>query len=534
MTTRIQRMTNRRVATGLVGTAAIWLGFPNDLAELPFLILLWPVTLTMLGLDASGKAAALRDGWLCGLAGGTAALYWLTLPVHNVCGLPWPLAIPCAIFIATCLSFANGLFSCAANTWRKHPPLLLALALALAWYLLEYVSARLLGFPWLSLAGALAPWPLLVQTADCLGAYATGGLWTLVALLCLVFFRDKRCLAAGLALAAGLLGYGAYRLEQTPFVSRPNGPQTMSALIVEGNIDQNQKWLPHFQQASLNAYIGLTRQGLANLGDDMPDKTGDKPLIVWPETALPFFFGHMPKYDDAVRELVASSGCPLLLGAPGLEIAPSGQRSVFNRAFLLAPRENRYLTLISYDKMRLVPFGEYLPNWLKLDFLQALLQGVGVYEEGKSDEPLRYAGRALGMLICYEGILPWLAEDRVRNGANILTDISNDAWFGGTPAARQHLYLTALRAVEQDRWLLRGTNTGISAVVDSRGRLAMRGGQFAAGTHYVRAVLLNTESPYSRFAPLIFPVALALFVALLIFGRKTDTGNKFNLQHQII
>jgi apolipoprotein N-acyltransferase len=146
---------------------------------------------------------------------------------------------------------------------------------------------------------------------------------------------------------------------------------------------------------------------------------------------------------------------------------------------------------------------------------------VGVYEEGKSGEPLRHAKLALGMLICYEGIFPWLAEDRVRRGANILADISNDAWFGNTPAARQHLYLTALRAVEQGRWLLRGTNTGISAVVDNRGRLTMRGGQFTAGTHFAQAALLETASPYSRLAPWIFPAGLAVFTLLLLFGRKS-------------
>ncbi|MDR2054690.1 MAG: apolipoprotein N-acyltransferase [Desulfovibrio sp.] len=516
-------MTNRNILTGIAGAAALWLGFPNDLADMPPLVLLWPVALALLGLNASGKAAALRAGWLCGLCGGAAALYWLALPVHDVGGLPWPPAALCALFIAACLSCANGLFSCAALLLRDRPPLIGALALALAWYLLEHACARLLGFPWLPLAGALAAWPLLVQAADLLGAYALGGLWTLAALLCLAFSRSKGCLALGLALAAALTAYGAWRLGQHPFSADPAGPESVSVLIVEGNIDQNQKWIPAFQQASLDAYIRLTRQGLAAFRRQSAPR-GENPLIVWPETALPFFFEHTPKYDDAVRELAADSGCPLLLGAPGLELAAGGRRRIFNRAFLLAPAENSARTGGRYDKTHLVPFGEYLPDWLDFDFLRALLQGVGVYEEGKSGEPLRYARLALGMLICYEGIFPWLAEDRVRHGANILADISNDAWFGDTPAARQHLYLTALRAVEQGRWLLRGTNTGISAVVDNRGRLTMRGGQFTAGTHFARAALLETASPYSRLAPWIFPAALAAFALLLPVGRKGRNG----------
>jgi apolipoprotein N-acyltransferase len=330
-----------------------------------------------------------------------------------------------------------------------------------------------------------------------------------------------------MALTAALVAYGAWRLDKNPFAADPAGPESVSILIVEGNIDQNQKWIPAFQQASLDAYIHLTRQGLAALRQQKNAPESAPPLIVWPETALPFFFEHTPKYDGAVRELAANSGCPLLLGAPGLEFAAGGRRRIFNRAFLLAPAENSARTVGRYDKTHLVPFGEYLPGWLNFDFLRALLQGVGVYEEGKSGEPLRHAKLALGMLICYEGIFPWLAEDRVRRGANILVDISNDAWFGTTPAARQHLYLTALRAVEQGRWLLRGTNTGISAVVDNRGRLTMRGGQFTAGTHLARAALLETASPYSRLAPWIFPAALAIFALLLLIGRKGRGGRPY-------
>lgn len=112
-------------AVALAGACALWLGFPNDLASLPPLVLLWPVALAWLGVNAPDRGAALRRGWLCHLAGGTAALYWLTLPVHNVGGLPWALAVPCALFIAACLALAGSLFALAAHELR--PPSLLAL-----------------------------------------------------------------------------------------------------------------------------------------------------------------------------------------------------------------------------------------------------------------------------------------------------------------------------------------------------------------------------------------------------------------------
>lgn len=546
------------------GVLGLWLGVPNDFFSAPPLVLLWPLSLAALGLTAPGAMAAFRRGWLVSLAGGTAALYWLSLPVHDVGGLPWALALPCAVFIAACITSAGGVFCAAARSWRGRAPWRLAAALALCWYLLEYAYAVLLGFPWLPLAGALAPWPLLVQTADTLGAYGTGALWLWAALLALFslphpagldaagaprppsaarFFPGR--LAAAAALAALTLGYGQWRLEATPLETAPAGPDTMAVLFVEGNVDQGQKWLPAMQRETVDRYCALTERGLAALNaSPRPDATdasvppppGDgateRPLVIWPETALPFFF-QTHQLAALVRGLARRERVPLLFGAPGVERrpaqappapgAPPPEPDIFNRAFLLAP-DGRVIGW--YDKEHLVPFGEYLPSWLNWPFLEALLQGVGVYAEGASSTPLRYGGLALGMLICYEGIFPWLARERVADGANILVDISNDGWFRGTPASRQHLYLTVLRALEQNRWLLRGTNTGISAVVDARGRLTVRGPQFRAGTLAARARLNATPSRYHALAPWLPPAALLALGALLLVraGRKTRGG----------
>lgn len=548
------------------GVLGLWLGVPNDFCSAPPLVLLWPLSLTALGLGAPGAMAAFRRGWLVSLVGGTAALYWLSLPVHDVGGLPWALALPCAVFIAACITSAGGVFCAAARSWRGHAPWRLAAALALCWYLLEYAYAVLLGFPWLPLAGALAPWPLLVQTADTLGAYGTGALWLWAGLLMLFslphpagldaaeaprlpraprFFPGR--LAAGAALAALALGYGLWRLEAAPLETAPAGPGSMAVLFVEGNVDQGRKWLPAMQRETVDLYCSLTERGLAALNASptpggspdtadavpaAPDATAERPLVIWPETALPFFF-QTHRLAARVRELVQRERVPLLFGAPGMERCPAEsppapgepppEPDIFNRAFLLAP-DGRVIGW--YDKEHLVPFGEYLPSWLNWPFLEALLQGVGVYTEGASSTPLRYGDLALGMLICYEGIFPWLARERVADGANILVDISNDGWFRGTPASRQHLYLTVLRALEQNRWILRGTNTGISAVVDARGRLTVRGPQFRAGTLAARARLSETPSRYNALAPWLPPAAVLALGALTLAraGRKTRGG----------
>ena len=148
------------------------------------------------------------------------------------------------------------------------------------------------------------------------------------------------------------------------------------------------------------------------------------------------------------------------------------------------------------------------------------MQGVGVYSEGYKTEPLKVNKLALGILICYEGIFPSLASKRVENGANILVDISNDGWFEKSPAAKQHLYLTVLRAIEENRYILRGTNTGISASIDNKGHIITRGEQFKTGSIIANAYLFDEKSIFHNIADYI-PITLCLLLFILF-----KTANK--------
>lgn len=492
-----------------VGVCAIWLGFPAVVYSFPPLVLLWPIALWRLGAMSAGYGAAFRFGLVVSCAGSLAALYWLAIPVAQVGGLPWPGAVACAVLIALVLATQGGLFAAAAYGARFCSPVRQAVILALVWYFLELGYAVVAGFPWLPIAGALAQWPLLVQPAAIFGAYLTGALW-LCGLLLIMLRRPM----AGIWLSVALLAYSSWRICVDPEDVWPTGSDSIAALMVEGNVDQSQKWTLPFQERSLNDYLRLTEEGLLNAADKFK---GEKPLIIWPETALPFFYEINRPLAYRLGEAVARFGSPLLFGAPGMEKSPDGDELIYNRAFLLGGDGQR---IGHYDKEHLVPFGEYLPSWLKLDFLEALLQGVGVYEEGAGAAPLRYGRVALGLLICYEGIFPWLAQDRVDSGANILVDISNDGWFGRSPAARQHLFLTALRCVEQGRYMFRATNTGISAVIDTRGRVVVRGPQFAAGSVACRGRLLGGRTAYHRLARLWPWICGVILASIWVTGRK--------------
>ncbi len=499
----------------------IWLGFPNAIAVMPPFVLLWPLGLVLTGQLAVSMRSALFHGWLATMAGMFCALYWLCYPVHDVGGLPWPAACLCALAICACMAIQGGIFCVLAWIARDYSIWRRALFLALCWYLLEYGFALAAGFPWLPLSAALAVWPVLIQAADITGAYFLSAIWIAGILLCTgqppapsARQVDFSHLVCGLAVFALISLYGVWRLERVPVDDWPEGPDSMGAVFIEGNVEQNQKWLPEFQKSTLDLYIRLTNAGV----DAARIEGMDQPLIIWPETAMPFFFETRPSLAQKVRQLARDMGCPLLFGAPGVERLPDlPEGAVFNRAFLLAP--DGY-TLGHYDKEHLVPFGEYLPSWLDLPFLSALVQGVGIYQEGSATAPLRYDGMALGMLICYEGIFPWLAQKRVEAGANILVDISNDGWFRNSPAARQHLYLTIPRCVEQNRWLLRSTNTGISAVCDTRGRVVMAGPQFQAGFLLARGALLNEKSFYHKISHWMPFCALTVALCLFIWRGK--------------
>lgn len=495
---------------------SIWLGFPNDFISIPPLALFWPASLFYLGPAAKNWKEALRLGWLAAFAGSFAVLYWLCLPVKQVGGLPWPAALACAGLITIILSFQSGLFAAFSNIIAKAPFWRRLLLCALAWYLLETLFAVVAGFPWLPVAGALIQWPLLAQGADLIGASFLASIWFASILLCLRPMLKERI--AGALCIIALLGYGSWRLASNPLDRNPQGPDTMAAIMIEGNVDQNTKWEPKFQKQSLDLYLRLSQEALKVSGVGHEGGVEDKPLLIWPETAMPFFYERNPALARQMDEAVAQMGCPLLFGAPGVEKSANGDE-IFNRAFLLGPGGN---IIGYYDKEHLVPFGEYAPEWLKLDFLEALLQGVGVYSEGQSSRPLVYGKLALGILICYEGIFPWLAQERVEAGANLLIDISNDGWFGKTPAARQHLYLTALRCIEQGRWLLRATNTGISAAADASGRVVTRGPMYKAGFLPCRAKLLEAHTIYYYVAAWLPWLAMGVFCIIFLFPMKTQ------------
>jgi len=484
----------------ILAIVGAWLGFANPLYRLPLLALLLPAGLIAASTRAPSAKAAAKAGFGIGALAACGNLYWAALPVHDFGNLAWPLALPVPVLMGMALGVYTAVLAVVLRAGAlRLSPWLFGPFCALAWASMEMArGAFFTGFPWLTLAAAFSPWPVAVQGAAFVGAYGLSGVLAgMTAWLVVPGPLSKPALAAT-ALAAGLFFLGNTRAAEP---APRDG--AVHVTIAQGNVDQSRKWDPAAQREIVEKYLELSRQAITNAPTD---------LLIWPETAMPFYFQDNGPLAEAVTAFAAETKVPLVFGAPAYERLGDGGHVLFNRAYLVDPAGR---ATAAYDKEHLVPFGEYVPFGEHLTFIHKLVEGVGDFRPGRVAEPLREGRLALGTLICYEAIFPELAQQRVEAGANILVNISNDAWFGDSPAPRQHLDLALLRAVEQGRALVRGTNTGISAVIDPRGRVMAQGGLFTALTLPCPEVPIVSETTwFHRHYTLISWSVPGLFAAM--------------------
>jgi apolipoprotein N-acyltransferase len=513
-----ERRAFRRVVAGLalLGGTGLFLGYANPFFQLPPLALFFPACLALFARVMPTAKGSFLAGWLCATLANSACLYWLSIPMHDFGGLPWPLTLPCVAALGGYLGLYGALFSLIYRLFRERLPFAAALPLVLPlWTALETAKGTLFsGFPWVSLATAFLPWEGWVQAASFVGANALSGLFALAATAIAeakpVRFgfspvnppRARRFFCFACALLPLLCVYAA---RFAPAL--PEG-RAVTVGLVQGNVNQNQKWEPAYQAATLSRYLTLSGE-LMNPAPGHPHEPPD--LLVWPETSLPFYLETNPVLGARIADFSLRHGVPLVFGAPGKD-AREERSGYYNRLWLQTPGSEKHQ---SYDKTHLVPFGEYVPLNIPLPFIEYLMQGLE-FIPGESRAPLVAGDLALGALICYEAIFPELAQERVAQGANILVNASNDAWFGRSAAPVQHLQLTAMRAIEQGRYILRATNTGISAVISPRGAITAHGSLFRAEALVGKARLVSGTTVYHRTAP--FTTWGSALLALLGLG----------------
>lgn len=481
------------------------------LPQLAWLALI-PLFLALAG-QSPRRAAFL--GLICGLAYYLPLLHWIIIVLSTYGQVPLPIALLALFFLALYMScyLATFAFFCSKT---KGSLSLLVFAPA-CWVALDLLRGLLFtGFPWLDLAYTQYNLPLLIQVADLAGHH---GLTFLIVLTnCLIFtLADSliRRKAAGspllMAVAAALLlmayGYSAWQLHTLPNVLAR--AEQMEVAAIQGNIPQDQKWQPAFQRETIDTYIHRSRELFS----------ARKPqLIVWPETALPFYPYENPLFLKLHNELTSPHHTYLLTGAPHREQpSPAAPLIYANSAFLLSP-DGRITG--RYDKQHLVPFGEYIPFRTLLGFASPLVETLGAFTPGRSNIPLSCLNSRIGVLICFESIFPEISRGQVKAGANLLVTITNDAWFGRSGAPWQHLAMGVFRAVETRKTLVRAANTGISAFIDPIGHIQEASPLFSEYAHSRPVALLEGLTCYVRWG-FLFPWACLLLTGVMAIKRGT-------------
>jgi apolipoprotein N-acyltransferase len=464
---------------------------------------------------------SVRRLFLLGLCTGAACfsitLYWLVETMTTFGGLATPLAaVAAAILVAYLALFPAAFAVILGSLYRSigRTAILLAPAVWVSTELgRQYVWD---GFPWLLLGYSQVTVLPVAQIASVAGVYGLSGLLALTASAAAFVLLDgtrRRWIVGGAvaALVVACAAWGSLRLRDSSLL-RLGDPVRVA--VVQGNIAQEDKWDPALRDAITDRYLDMTRQALAR----------GATFIMWPESSTPFYFEHDLVRGGAIRRLARESGATLLIGSDQVEpvmAAPAAEtprERYYNAAFLVKPDG---ATGAVYRKMHLVPFGEYVPRGSLLFFVGPIVEAVSSFTPGADPVLLPVGDHFASTAICYEVIFPSLIRQFVLEGSELLTTITNDAWYGRSSAAYQHWDQASMRAIEQGRYLARAANTGISGFVDPYGRVIARTGVFEPAVVVEELRFLRERTIYNRTGDLAAWLSLALTGAALLAAWRT-------------
>ncbi len=508
------------VVSGLLLTASFP---PFDMYLLAWVGLV-PLLLSLKGQD---EKTGFYLGAVTGLAFFIGTVFWVTNSIHFYGGIPLLPASLITLLLCAYLALYPALFAAIIVCGRRKCPALLFILAPAVWTALELARTYVFtGFPWALLGYSQYRVLPVIQIANITGVYGVSFLIMLVNTAIADFLMDRKkyggLITAGLLLSL-TLGYGFVQLRE------PQGADGVRVSLIQGNIEQDKKWDPLYQADVIAAYKRLTREALTHHPD----------LIIWPETAVPFFFGGDRPSDKALtqdlRAFVKNNRVPLLFGSPTFEVKPGRIVHLRNSAFLLDRRGN---VDAAYTKLHLVPFGEYVPLKSVLFFVEKMVQAIGDFQPGKdytlmTVRPERPGagevhavrksaspdGIKVSVVICYEIIFPDLVRKFVDRGAEVMTTVTNDAWFGRTSAPYQHFAMAVFRAVENYVPVARAANTGISGFIDSNGRILEKSDIFTEA-HLTSTIIPGRKKTFYTAYGDIFAYACVLVSVAMLVVRK--------------
>ena len=491
--------------------------------------------IALVPLFAAVSHASLRGafvlGWVTGLTFFTGTLHWVTTVMVEYGHLPPWLSYLLLALLAASLALYVGLFGLGVRALAACSTRLQLLAAPALWTTVEYARAHLLtGFPWASLGYSQATTLPVIQIADLGGVYAVSFVIVFVnAALAkaLDAFRPvgempiplpvasfapmggpnpllRRAvlgpLAAVILVLNAVLIYGHWRLDGLQH--DPPGTTPLTVAVVQGNIDQHRKWDPPFLRETIARYQTLTRE----LAPGRPD------LIVWPESAMPFWFEREAAERDDLLRFVREKRVAVLFGSPAFDVERDRVARAYNSAYLVSADG---AVLGRYDKRHLVPFGEYVPLSPLLFFVDKLVEGIADFSPGTGPTVFPVGTARLGALICYEVIFPELTRRAAAAGATVMATITNDAWYGRSAAPYQHFDMVVFRAVENRIPFARAANTGISGFIDAGGRVLSASDLFVPAARAAALAPRTRTTFYTRYGDVFAWLCVGATAALL-------------------
>ncbi len=466
-------------------------------------------------VDGQKPLRAFMTAYLTGALFFLGTVYWL---IH--------VTLPGMLAVALYLALYFGIFGLIVSSAINRPSYLSLFTVPSVWVALEYARSHLLsGFGWNLLAHSQSDNLPMIQIADITGSYGVSYLIVMVSTAVFFTIKDVRkrnystfYSAIAIALVFFAAGYGTLRLNNIFTGVR------LKVAVVQGNIAQNEKWDPAFRRMIIDKYETLTAASVK----ESPD------LIIWPETSIPGFFQEGGDLLRRVAEVARKADAALLVGEPRQD---SGDQGLYYNSATLFDRNGKRAAV--YDKIHLVPFGEFIPARNLFSFVEKFTKStIGDFSAGKeytvfnfiverNQRGEAYSQRLIkkvrfSVLICFEDIFPDIARQFVKKGANFLVNITNDAWFGNSCAPYQHVQSSVFRAVENRVNVVRSANTGLSCFIDQKGRIfgtVAAGGKniFVDGYEADDIVLTNARTFYTVYGD-VFAYLCVLVAALYILA----------------
>jgi apolipoprotein N-acyltransferase len=477
-------------ALSVLGFAPFYF-YPVSIASLAGLIYVWR------SCETARQAAFI--GFMYGLGLFGIGFYWIYISLHTYGGMPAIMAGLCTLLLAAFMSLfpaATGALSKRISANQKHAFLI---AVPVFWALADWVRSWIFtGFPWLTIGYSQLPQSPLAGYIPLIGVYGVSLITVLVAsLISALFIKNLPAFCkrgALLALLVIIITGGLLKLVEW---STPANPP-VSVSLLQGNIDQTIKWAPEIAEHTLNQYLGMAEQSTSK-------------LIIMPETAMPVLSSNMPpEMITRMKQHAIKNKGDILVGMVERE---NGE--YFNSVLSFGTAETAV-----YRKSHLVPFGEFIPfkmvfGWIYRDWLNMPLSDLS--RGSIHQQPMQVAGEKVAVNICYEDVF---GEEIIRQlpAATLLVNVSNDAWYGESYAAEQHMQFSQARALETGRMMLRATNTGATAIIDRKGHV------IAHAPHFVQTTLDGTVQGYTGTTPYVrwgnWPFVLFSFVILALLWRR--------------